>query len=290
MANSPKHSGKESREKLGVWRANRFLILRRATQFSILTMFLSGPYLNFWILKGNYSGSLLFDTISLTDPLIVAESLATGYLPNSSTIIGTIIVVSIYALLGSKVFCGWVCPLNVVTDCAAWLRRKLGIRQSAKLPRGLRYGILLMILMGSAVSGVLLWEWINPVSALGRALIYGVGATTWLISAVFLFDLFIVEHGWCGHLCPIGAIYGVIGAKSLLRIKVVEQQKCDHCMDCYHICPEPQVLRAPLHGKNNESRFVLSKDCISCGRCIDVCAEKVFIFSNRFNHSGSDQK
>lgn len=30
--------------------------------------------------------------------------------------------------------------------------------------------------------------------SLGRALIYGVGTTTWLISAVFLFDLFIVEH------------------------------------------------------------------------------------------------
>ncbi|RRD40314.1 4Fe-4S dicluster domain-containing protein, partial [Tessaracoccus sp. OH4464_COT-324] len=109
-----------------------------------------------------------------------------------------------------------------------------------------------------------------------RALIYGLGATTWLILAVFLFDLFIVEHGWCGHLCPIGASYGVIGAKSLLRIKVIDRKKCDNCMDCYNVCPEPQVLRAPLHGKNNESQLVLSKDCISCGRCIDVCAEKVF--------------
>ena len=286
MANSPKYAGKEAREKLGFWYANRFLIWRRLSQFSILAMFLSGPYLNFWILKGNYSGSLLLDTIPLTDPLIAAESLATGYLPNSLTIIGTIIVVAIYALLGSKVFCGWVCPLNVVTDCAAWLRRKLGIRQSAKIPRNLRYGILLMILIGSAISGVLLWEGINPVAALGRALIYGLGATTWLILAVFLFDLFIVEHGWCGHLCPIGASYGVIGAKSLLRIKVIDRKKCDNCMDCYNVCPEPQVLRAPLHGKNNESQLVLSKDCISCGRCIDVCAEKVFILTNRFNHSG----
>ena len=33
-----------------------------------------------------------------------------------------------------------------------------------------------------------------------------------------LFDLLVAEHGWCGHLCPIGAIYGVIGAKSLIKI------------------------------------------------------------------------
>lgn len=186
--------------------------------------------------------------------------------------------------MGSKVFCGWVCPLNVVTDCAAWIRRKLGIRQTAKIPRSLRYAILVMILAGSAVSGLLLWEWVNPVAALGRALIYGFGATVWLILVVFFFDLFIVEHGWCGHLCPIGATYGVIGAKSLLRVKVIDRARCDNCMDCYNVCPEPQVLRSPLHGKNSESLLVLSQDCISCGRCIDVCPEKVFTFSHRFNN------
>ncbi|MDG6881401.1 Putative electron transport protein yccM [Phocoenobacter uteri] len=283
MANCPKYAGREAREKLGWWYANRFLFWRRISQLSILAMFLSGPYLGVWILKGNYSGSLLFDLIPLSDPLITAESLATGYLPTATTLIGALIIVGVYALLGSKVFCGWVCPLNVVTDCAAWLRRKLGIRQNSRVSRNLRYGLLAIILVGSATSGLLLWEWINPVAAFGRALIYGFGATIWLILAIFLFDLFIVEHGWCGHLCPIGATYGLIGAKSLLRIKVIDRTRCDNCMDCYNVCPEPQVLRSPLHGKKEESLIVLSKDCISCGRCIDVCAEKVFKFSHRFN-------
>ncbi|KAA6208973.1 quinol dehydrogenase ferredoxin subunit NapH [Avibacterium paragallinarum] len=286
MANSPKYAGREAREKLGWWRANRFLFWRRFTQLSILAMFLSGPWLGVWILRGNYSGSLFLDLIPMSDPLITAESLAAGHLPNFTSLLGAGIVIALYATLGSKVFCGWVCPLNLVTDCAAWLRRKLGIRQNAKLPRGLRYSILLMILIGSALSGIMLWEWINPVAAFGRALIYGFGATTWLILAVFLFDLFIVEHGWCGHLCPIGATYGVIGAKSLIRVKVIERSRCDNCMDCYNICPEPQVLRSPLHGKKEEGLLVLSKDCISCGRCIDVCAENVFTFTTRFNHSG----
>lgn len=286
MANPIQFAGREARQKLGWWRANRFLFWRRLTQFAILAMFLAGPWWGVWILTGNYSSSLLLNTIPFSDPLIIAESLATGYLPDWRALIGALIVILLYALLGSRIFCGWVCPLNVVTDCAAWLRRKLGIRQSAKLPRGLRYGILLMILIGSAVSGLLLWEWLNPVAALGRGLIYGFGATLWLVLAVFLFDLLIVEHGWCGHLCPIGAAYGLIGAKSIVRIKVSERAKCDNCMDCYYVCPEPQVLRAPLHGKNNESLLVLSKDCISCGRCIDVCAENVLIFSTRFNHSG----
>ena len=281
-ANSPKNAGLEAREKLGWWRAYRFLILRRLSQFSIVLMFLSGPIWDFWILKGNYSSSMLFELIPLTDPLITAESIATGYLPEWKTLLGAGIIVLIYALLASKAFCGWVCPLNIVTDCAAWLRRKLGIRQSAKLPRNLRYSILAMILVGSAVSGTLLWEWINPVAALGRVFVYGLGATLWLVLVVFLFDLLVVEHGWCGHLCPIGATYALIGAKSIVRVKVQDRQACDRCMDCYHVCPEPQVLRLPLHGKAEDSQIVLSKDCISCGRCIDVCAENVFAFSTRF--------
>jgi ferredoxin-type protein, napH/mauN family len=284
-ANSPKDAGIEARQKLGWWHAYRFLILRRLTQLSIIFMFLSGPLWNTWILKGNYSGSLLFDSIPLTDPLMTAEMLSTGYMPEWTTILGALIVVVFYALVASKAFCSWVCPLNIVTDSAAWLRRKLGIRQSAKLSRNLRYGILAMILVGSAISGTLLWEWINPVAALGRVFVYGLGATLWLILVVFLFDLLIVEHGWCGHLCPIGATYALIGAKSLLKVKVIDRDRCDRCMDCYNVCPEPQVLRLPLHGDAEDSQIILSKDCITCGRCIDVCAENVFKFGTRFEGS-----
>ena len=284
-ANSPKDAGIEARQKLGWWHAYRFLILRRLTQLSIILMFLSGPLWNTWILKGNYSGSLLFDSIPMTDPLMTAEMLSAGYMPEWTTILGALILVALYAVVASKAFCSWVCPLNIVTDSAAWLRRKLGICQSAKLSRNLRYGILAMILVGSAISGTLLWEWINPVAALGRVFVYGLGATLWLILVVFLFDLLIVEHGWCGHLCPIGATYALIGAKSLLKVKVIDRARCDRCMDCYNVCPEPQVLRLPLHGDAEDSQIILSKDCITCGRCIDVCAENVFKFGTRFEGS-----
>ena len=284
-ANSPKDAGIEARQKLGWWHAYRFLILRRLTQLSIILMFLSGPLWNTWILKGNYSGSLLFDSIPMTDPLMTAEMLSAGYMPEWTTILGALILVALYAVVASKAFCSWVCPLNIVTDSAAWLRRKLGIRQSAKLSRNLRYGILAMILVGSAISGTLLWEWINPVAALGRVFVYGLGATFWLILVVFLFDLLIVEHGWCGHLCPIGATYALIGAKSLLKVKVIDRARCDRCMDCYNVCPEPQVLRLPLHGDAEDSQIILSKDCITCGRCSDVCAENVFKFGTRFEGS-----
>lgn len=283
--NSPKYAGLEARQKLGWWHTNRFLLLRRLSQFSIILMFLSGPLWNIWILKGNYSGSLLLDTIPMADPLMVAEVLATGYRPEWTVLIGAFIIVVFYGVVGSKLFCSWVCPMNIVTDVAAWLRRKLGIRQTAKISRSLRFVILAVILIGSAISGTLLWEWINPVAALGRVFVFGLGATLWLVLVIFLFDLLVAEHGWCGHLCPIGATYALIGAKSLIKVKVVDRSRCDNCMDCYNVCPEPQVLRVPLHGKSGDSTVILSKDCITCGRCIDICAENVFAFGTRFQGS-----
>lgn len=288
MANSASQAGRDARQRHGFIRSHRWLLLRRLSQLAILMMFLSGPWFGVWILKGNYSGSLLLDTVPLTDPLMMLESLFAGHWPALTTLAGALVIVAIYALIASRAFCAWVCPLNPVTDLAAWMRRKLNIRQSASLPRGLRYGILLAVLAGSAVSGTLLWEWLNPVALLGRSLIFGAVGGLWLILAVFLFDLLVTEHGWCGHICPMGALYGVIGAKAMVRVSAEHREKCTRCMDCFHVCPESQVLREPVLN-NDHSPLVLSKDCISCGRCMDVCAEHVFEFKNRFHRSGAKE-
>ncbi|MCE9948932.1 MAG: quinol dehydrogenase ferredoxin subunit NapH [Hafnia sp.] len=288
MANSASQAGRDARQRYGFIRSHRWLLLRRLSQLAILMMFLSGPWFGVWILKGNYSGSLLLDTVPLTDPLMMLESLFAGHWPALTALAGALVIVAIYALIASRAFCAWVCPLNPVTDLAAWMRRKLNIRQSASLPRGLRYGILLAVLAGSAVSGTLLWEWLNPVALLGRSLIFGAVGGLWLILAVFLFDLLVTEHGWCGHICPMGALYGVIGAKAMVRVSAEHREKCTRCMDCFHVCPESQVLREPVLN-NDHSPLVLSKDCISCGRCMDVCAEHVFEFKNRFHRSGAKE-
>lgn len=288
MANSASQAGRDARQRHGFIRSHRWLLLRRLSQLAILMMFLSGPWFGVWILKGNYSGSLLLDTVPLTDPLMMLESLFAGHWPALTALAGALVIVVIYALIASRAFCAWVCPLNPVTDLAAWMRRKLNIRQSASLPRGLRYGILLAVLAGSAVSGTLLWEWLNPVALLGRSLIFGAVGGLWLILAVFLFDLLVTEHGWCGHICPMGALYGVIGAKAMVRVSAEHREKCTRCMDCFHVCPESQVLREPVLN-NDHSPLVLSKDCISCGRCMDVCAEHVFEFKNRFHRSGAKE-
>jgi ferredoxin-type protein NapH len=183
-------------------------------------------------------------------------------------------------MIAPRAFCAWVCPLNMVTDLAAWLRRKLNLKASYSWPKSLRYWLIPVLLIGSAISGSALWVWIDPVSALHRGLIFGMGAGWMLIVLVFLLDLLLVEHGWCGHLCPLGATYGIIGKQSIMRVTATDRNACTKCMDCFNVCPEPQVLREPL--KDGDIR-VMDQDCISCGRCIDVCSEKVFEFKTRYS-------
>ncbi|ARP00344.1 Putative electron transport protein YccM [Vibrio alginolyticus] len=276
--NLAQNAGKEALEKLGWWRAHRFLILRRLCQFTIIALFMAGPTLG--ILTGNLSSSMLLDTVPLSDPLIVLQALATGHVPEFNALLGVVIVVAFYAILAPRAFCAWVCPLNIVTDLAAWLRRKFNIKASYRWSPMIRYWLIPVLMLGSALSGAILWTWLDPVAALHRGLVFGMGAGWVLIALVFVLDLLLVEHGWCGHLCPLGATYGVIGRKSLLRVTAVRREDCTKCMDCFYICPEPEVLRQPL---KEGDRRVMDQNCISCGRCLDVCPEHVFEFKNRLS-------
>ncbi len=271
--NLAKDAGKAAVQSLGWWKAHRFLLLRRITQLTIIGLFMAGPTLG--VFKGNLSSSTLFDVVPFTDPLLLIQTLAAGHIPEFTAILGALIVVGVYAIVAPRAFCAWVCPLNIVTDVAAWVRRKLNLKASYTWSKQLRYWLIPVLLIGSAVSGNVLWVWIDPVSALHRGLIFGIGAGWILVLLVFLLDLLLVEHGWCGHLCPLGAAYGIIGRKSIFRVTATKRDACTKCMDCFNVCPEPQVLREPL--KHGDIR-IMDQDCISCGRCVDVCSEKVFEF------------
>ncbi|EGR3111204.1 quinol dehydrogenase ferredoxin subunit NapH [Vibrio parahaemolyticus] len=281
--NLAQNAGKEAIEKLGWWRAHRFLVLRRLCQLTIIALFMVGPTLG--VLTGNLSSSMLLDTVPLSDPLIVLQALATGHIPEFNALLGVVIVVVFYAILAPRAFCAWVCPLNIVTDLAAWLRRKFNIKVSYRWSPAIRYWLIPVLMLGSALSGAILWTWLDPVAALHRGLVFGMGAGWVLIALVFVLDLLLVEHGWCGHLCPLGATYGVIGRKSLLRVTAVRREDCTKCMDCFYVCPEPEVLRQPL---KEGDRRVMDQNCISCGRCLDVCPEHVFEFKNRLNVKNID--
>ncbi|MCL1035829.1 quinol dehydrogenase ferredoxin subunit NapH [Shewanella submarina] len=261
-----------------LWQRNRFLLLRRLSQMLVLMCFLLGPLAGIWIFKGNLSSSLVFDAVPLADPLVTLQSLTSGHLPQATLILGGILVLLLYALLGGRSFCSWVCPVNPITDLAAWLRQKLHLPRTPELPKSLRWYLLALVLLLPAITGLLVWEWVNPVPVIYRAVLFGGLGGLWLLAGVFLLDLFISERAWCGHLCPSGALYSLAGKVSPLRMAACQPQACDMCMKCFDVCPERQILKPALKGYTPK---MLGASCTLCGRCIDVCDQKVFSFTNR---------
>lgn len=285
---SGKRIGAEAVAVKGGLRANKWLLLRRFSQFGILALFLVGPLAGIWIVKGNLNYSHTLDFLPLTDPYVALQAAMTGHFPEKLGWLGVAIVVAFYLLVGGRAYCSWVCPVNPVTDAAGWLRDRLGIKGSAHLSRNTRYWILGMTLAGSAATGVVLWELINPVSMLHRGLIFGLGAAWTVVVAVFLFDLFVMSRGWCGRLCPVGAFYSLLGRWSPVRVSAPQRSACNDCMDCFEVCPEPQVIRPALKGEEKGvGPVILAANCTNCGRCIDVCSKEVFSFGLRFNNPPS---
>lgn len=278
-----KRVGDDAVRDKGWWRAHQYLVLRRISQLLVFGLFLLGPWAGIWLVKGNLSASLTLGTVPLTDPFALAQVLATRHWPELSALLGAAIVVVFYAVMGGRVFCSWACPVNAVTDSASWLRRRLKIT-TGRAPRELRYWLIPAILVACAVSGVTVWEWVNPVSLTQRALIFGGSMALGAALAVFLYDLFVAPRGWCGHLCPMGATYALIGSKSLVRVSAQASSRCNDCADCYAVCPEPQVIPIALKGKNGASPLIADSDCTNCGRCIDVCGPDVFTYTHRFDH------
>jgi ferredoxin-type protein NapH len=261
----------------------RYLILRRVVQLGVLLLFFGTLHWG-WalfgqpLLAGNLSSSMLLGQVPLTDPFATTQILLTGHLPQTEGLLGAGLVLAFFLLVGGRVWCSWVCPVNVVTDFAGWLHQNTWRKNLFSLPRGLRYTVLALALLLSLMIGLPAFEWVSPIGATHREILYGVGLGWTALLGLFLFDWLVLKHGWCGHFCPMGAFYGLLASRTAqLRVKF-DRDTCDGCGDCAVVCPEPQVLNLK---RLNEDGQVLSGECTNCGRCIPVCPQASLAFGWR---------
>jgi ferredoxin-type protein NapH len=258
----------------------KYLLLRRTTQIGLLFLYFSANAYGWNILAGTFGTSMIFGTIPLADPYTTLQVLATGFVLGADVLLGAAIITLFYFVIGGRAFCSWVCPINMVTDLANWIRRKLNLDKEEVnyrfMKRSARYWIMVVGLIISAVVGIAAFEVFSPITIMQRGIVFGFGMGAAVIIAIFLFDLFGVKNGWCGHLCPLGASYSLIGKYSLIRVKH-NADTCTACMECKVVCPEKQVL----HMITKESISVTDGECTNCGRCVDVCNDDALEFSIR---------
>lgn len=257
----------------------KYLIMRRFTQVAIMFLYISANVWGFSILKGNLSSSLFLDFIPLSDPYAALQMLAAGALLSADLLIGVLIIVLFYAIIGGRAFCSWVCPINIITDLSNYVRRKFGFNKIQKrqpASRNIRYYVLILSLIISFALGITAFEFVSPISMVHRGLVFGMGFGWSAIIIIFLFDLFVLKNGWCGHICPLGGFYSLIGRFSLIKVDH-NADNCTACMECKEVCPENQVLWMV----SKESKVVLSGECTSCARCIEVCNDDALNFKIR---------
>lgn len=258
---------------------------RRFVQLAVLALFIGTVRLGWTLLgepllNGTLTSSLIAGTVPMSDPFALLQKLFAGHKPELTMVTGALIVLAIYVIAGGRAFCAWVCPMNIVTDVAFSARKSLNVPASSlRLSRHARYALAVGALLASAVSGTAAFEWASPQAFLWRELIWGVGAgLVAAVTGVFALDLLLLERGWCGHLCPLGAFWSVVGKVGVVK-PIFDNERCTKCGDCLRVCPEAHVLNFKLAAQRG---FIASGECTNCGRCAAVCPENAIRFATRF--------
>lgn len=178
------------------------------------------------------------------------------------------------SLICRKSFCGWICPVGLLSESLARLGHKL-FRRNRRLPRwldiplrGLKYLILGFFIWAifsmsaqelrtfidspyNRVSDVKMLEFFIHLSRLGII----------VIGALALLSI-VVHSFWCRYLCPYGALLGLFSWMSPVKVRR-DSGVCIDCTICDRICP----ARLPVSRKD----AVSSVECIGCVDCVTSC-------------------
>jgi ferredoxin-type protein NapH len=234
---------------------------------ALTSPFVSDPIRDLNTLKGSTWSGVLFG-IKLSDPLAWVSQLAASGVFYWAFFITAVFPILVTMLFG-RVFCGWICPANFIYELndhlAGWLK-KVGFPIGEKrFDLRLKYLVLIIGLLLSAVTGVALLSVVYPPAILGREFYYiialngmGVGIVFFLVTLGL--DLLLSRRFFCRYLCPGGALYSLLGRYRLVRI----QRQVEVCNDCT-LCN--QVCQFGLDPMNDG----LGQECNNCSACMAVC-------------------
>jgi polyferredoxin len=175
------------------------------------------------------------------------------------------------SIIGSKLFCGWVCPFGALQEIVnripapIWKKIKIPFKISNSI-RVLPFAISLVMVL---ITGSDLYTYhgiLNPFELFDwhfeLALVVLVGAV--LIASIFVYRPF------CYLVCPVGLLTWLLEHVSIFRVRLL-RERCNDCNKCIRMSPCPSV-KAILNGDK------LLPDCFACGVCISACPKDALEF------------
>ena len=221
--------------------------------------------------------------------------------------VGALLFVVTLTLLMGRIYCSVICPLGVMQDAIAWLRRKKN-KYSYSPARNTLRCVVLVVACAILVANVgWLAGLIFPYSTYGRIVStcvaplyklannglaalaehYGsyafyevdvwlksvsalvVALLTWSIIAVLAWR---GGRTWCNTICPVGTLLGFISKKSL-HGPVFDLDKCNSCGLCAKNCKSACI--------NVKEHDIDMSRCVMCGNCMEKCHQNAMHFGNR---------
>ena len=242
---------------------------------ALTSPFTADPAEDLDAIKGTtWSGT--FFGVKLSDPLAPVAQTAAGlsiYWP----FLLTAAIPLLFTVLLGRFYCGWICPATLIYELNSNLRiwlRKAGLRVgNRRFDRRLKYLVLGVGLVLTALTGSVLVATIYPPAILGREIYYavalgGFGAGTVFFVLTLLFDLLVARRGFCRYLCPGGALYALLGRYRLLRIRRVVEN-CNDCAKCNAVCE---------FGLNPMGDG-FGQECNNCSACLAICPTDALAFT-----------
>lgn len=189
---------------------------------------------------------------------------------------GTLILLFItlaVAILFRRSFCGLICPFGAIQEFFAKIGRKV-FRKRLIMPakvdgplRYLKYVILVLTVFYAWKTAGLWMSPYDPWAAYahlpeGLESVWSESAVGLILLGVTLVGSFLYDRFFCKYLCPMGALYGIIGKLSPTRVKRNENL-CIACGKCNKVCP--------MNLDVQHSQEVKSAECINCQSCVLNC-------------------
>lgn len=262
-----KRHAREHRLVSHKWRNRRWAVLIAVNLLFVVSFWLDIQMLEGALTASRFMGFHLIDLNSALQVMLAHKHVIVNLF------IGTATVFVLWAALGGRSFCSWVCPYHLVAEWFEALHLKLVARKLVtdhEFHRGARTVFWLLFSALTFVTGYTVFETISPTGILSRALIYGPSLALGWVLLLLVFEVLYSRRAWCRYVCPIGLTYGMVGAVSPVRV-LYRLEHCFHEGDCRKVCLVPHVLDMVIKGRAAETEVPVGPDCTRCGLCVDVC-------------------